>query len=374
MAVKNILITGGCGFIGSHIVDLLVSKGYHVRVLDNLDPQVHNSGELPAWANTNAEYVRGNIDDTESLKKALAGIDAVCHQAAAVGVGQSQYQVKHYTDVNIGGTANLLDLIVNQYRDRIRKIIVASSMSCYGEGAYQCPKCGPAVAGARDDKAMTSGNWEVPCQKCGGNLKPIGTSESKPFDCTSIYALTKKAQEEMVLNIGQTYKIPAVALRYFNVYGPRQSLSNPYTGVAAIFLSRLKNGNRPVIYEDGLQTRDFVSVHDIANANLLALESSKADYQPFNVGTGKAISVLEIAQQLSNLLGKNIDPEITKKFRPGDIRHCFSDISKITKTLGFKPAWNFARGMQELIEWSQSQKADDRFGIATQELRLKGLI
>lgn len=370
----KIIVTGGCGFIGSQIVDLLVSTGHQVRVLDNLDPQVHTTGKMPAWANPGAEYIEGDLRSVETLDKALKSIDAVIHNAATVGVGQSQYQIKHYSDVNIGGTANLLDLVVNKYRDKIRKIIVASSMSCYGEGSYVCPKCGPSSAAPRDPGAMQAGKWEVPCSKCGAWLKPVGTTEAKPFECTSIYAITKKVQEEMVLNIGQTYKIPSVALRYFNVYGPRQSLSNPYTGVAAIFLSRLKNNNRPVIYEDGLQTRDFVSVHDIAKANLLALESNKADYQSFNVGTGKAVSVLEIAQKLSKLLGKNIQPDITKKFRPGDIRHCFSDISKISKTLGFKPAWDFERGMKELIEWSESQKATDRFLAATQELKAKGLM
>lgn len=374
MKKSSVLVTGGCGFIGSQIVDLLVSKNYKVRVLDNLDPQVHTSGKMPPWINSGAEYIQGDVRDARALENALKSIDAVIHDAAAVGVGQSQYQIKHYSDVNIGGTANLLDLIVNKFRDKIRKIIVASSMSCYGEGSYLCPKCGPTLAELRTSEAMQSGKWEVPCPKCKAWLKSIGTPESKPFECNSIYAITKKVQEEMVLNIGQTYKIPAVALRYFNVYGPRQSLSNPYTGVAAIFLSRLKNNNPPVIYEDGLQTRDFISVHDIAKANLLALENSGGDYQSFNVGTGKAISVLEIAQKLAKLLGKNIQPDITKKFRSGDIRHCVSDIGKIRKTFGFRPEWDFERGMKELMEWSQSQTAEDKFETVTKELRSKGLL
>jgi len=374
MTKPFVLVTGGCGFIGSHIVDLLVLKGYRVRVFDNLDPQVHAAGRMPSWKNPGAEYIQDDIQNTNALDRALNSIDAVLHNAAAVGVGQSQYQIKHYTNVNIGGTANLLDLAVNQHRDKIRKIIVASSMSCYGEGSYVCPKCGPALATLRSAEAMRAGKWEVPCSKCGSWLKPAGTAETKPFECTSIYAITKKVQEEMVLNIGHTYKIPVVALRYFNVYGPRQSLSNPYTGVAAIFLSRLKNRNSPVIYEDGLQTRDFVSVHDIAKANLMALESSKADHQSFNVGTGEAVSVLEIAKKLSKLLGENTQPEITKKFRPGDIRHCFSDISKISRTLGFKPEWDFERGMKKLIDWSKSQTVTDKFDLASHELKEKGLI
>ena len=372
--MKNkILVTGGCGFIGSFLVDLLIEKGYFVRIFDNLDPQVHGTGKSPIWLNAHAEFIQGDVRNYDAFDKALNGIDAVFHNAAAVGVGQSQYQIKHYSDVNIGGTANLLDLIVNKH-EQIKKIIVAGSMSCYGEGSYECSKCGPVRAELRSDNALKKNDWEVHCPHCKQNLKPIGTSENKPFECNSIYAITKKAQEEMVLNIGQTYKIPAVALRYFNVYGPRQSLSNPYTGVAAIFLSRLKNNNSPVIYEDGLQTRDFISVHDVVKANLMVLENEKANYQSFNVGTGKAISVLEIAETLSKLLNKNIKPEITKKFRAGDIRHCVSDISKITETVGFKPDSDFERGLKELIEWSVFQKADDKFEIVTKELESKGLL
>lgn len=369
----KILVTGGAGFIGSFIVDRLVKDGHEVRIFDNLDPQVHPGSEPPDYLNGEAEFVRGDVRDREALEGALRDIEVVFHEAAAVGVGQSQYRISHYTDVNIGGTANLLDIIVNT-ENRVAKLIVPASMSSYGEGPYECPVHGKMTVTPRPEEQLKKGEWELKCPECGKELKPLPASEEHPFVCESIYAITKRVQEDMVLNIGKTYDLPVVSLRYFNVYGPRQSLSNPYTGVAAIFMSRIKNDHRPLIFEDGLQSRDFISVHDIVEANMLAWKKDEANYRAYNVGTGNSMPVLEIAKILNDLYGKEIEPEIAKKYRKGDIRHCFSDISRIKSELGFAPAVSFKEGMQELIEWSKTAESTDMVDRATEELREKGLI
>jgi len=369
----KILVTGGAGFIGSFLVDELVRRGHQVRIFDNIEPQVHPGGEVPDYLNTEAEFVRGDVRDYEAFAKALEGMEIVFHEAAMVGVGQSMYQISRYMEVNTLGTANLLDILVNR-KNSVQKLVVPSSMSTYGEGAYDCPACGRVSPPLRTEEQMAAGDWEVHCPECGKIAVPVPTPETKLQEINSIYALAKKDQEEMVLNIGQSYRIPVVALRYFNVFGPRQSLSNPYTGVAAIFMSRLKNGNRPTVYEDGLQSRDFIPVHDIALANIMCMESDKADYGIFNVGAGRQISVLDIARTLASVLGVDIEPEVVMKFRKGDVRHCFSDIGKIRATLGFEPTVSLEAGMAELIEWSRTAVADDKGDQATKELEEKGLV
>lgn len=370
---EKILVTGGAGFIASFLVDALVAKGHEVRIFDNLDQQVHPGGKRPTYLNRDAEFVEGDVRDYDALLKAVDGVEVIFHEAGAVGVGQSQYQIKKYVDVNTGGTANLLDILVN-HKNKARKVVVAASMSSYGEGRYSCGKCGLVCPDLRPEEQMERGEWELFCPACRSTLKPVPTDEDKIQLCNSIYAYSKKDQEDMVLNIGKTYKLPVVALRYFNVYGPRQSLSNPYTGVAAIFLSRLKNNNPPVVYEDGLQTRDFISVHDIVRANIMSMESSSGDYQVFNVGSGVPYSIKGIAQTLAELLGKNIQPKIADKFRKGDVRHCFADISRIKEKLGFTPSISFEAGMKELIEWSRDAEAEDKFEQAAAELKERKLI
>ncbi len=370
---EKILVTGGAGFIASFIVDELIQTGHEVRIFDNLDPQVHSNGSKPDYLNKEAEFIHGDVRDYEALKKAVSGVDMIFHKAGAVGVGQSQYQIKKYIDVNTGGTANLLDILVNN-ENKVRKLIVAASMSSYGEGRYQCKKCGPVSPDLRTEEQMARGEWELSCAHCGIGLKPLPTDEDKVQKCNSIYAYSKKDQEDMVINIGKTYKMPVVALRYFNVYGPRQSLSNPYTGVAAIFMSRIKNNNPPVIYEDGLQTRDFISVHDIVRANIMAMESDKADYRIFNVGSGISYSIKGIAEKLAEVMGKDIQPEITNKFRKGDVRHCTADISNIKKRINFTPNVSFEEGMKELMEWAGEAEAVDKFEQAAAELRERNLI
>lgn len=370
--MKTCLVTGGAGFIGSFIVDELVKRGHRVKIFDNLDPQVHPTGKIPAFINKDAEFIRGDVRDYDALKHALSGVDVVFHEAASVGVGQSQYQIKHYVDVNIGGTANLLDIIANE-KTAVSKILVAGSMSSYGEGQYECDDCGLVRPPLRGEEQMKEHDWELYCPECYEDIHPIPTGEDKRLECNSMYAMTKRDQEEMVLNIGETYNIPAVALRYFNVYGPRQSLSNPYTGVAAIFISRIKNNHAPVIFEDGMQTRDFVSVHDIARANIMAMEHETLS-GCFNIGTGKARSIKSVAETLIALLGKEMQPNITNAFRKGDIRHCVADISAAREAFGYEPKIKFEDGMKELIQWSAQAEAEDKFEQAHQELRKRGLV
>ncbi len=376
--MKRILVTGGAGFIGSHLVDILVKKRYKVVVFDNLEPQVHPDG-LPEYYNLKARFIRGDVRKKRQLKDAVADVDAVVHLAAAVGVGQSQYQIAKYVESNIQGTANLLDVLANE-KHSVKKVVVASSMSIYGEGLYECGRCGMIKPPLRDFDMPVSvpsppGYWEPKCPSCRGILKPVPTSEETPLVSNSIYAVSKKEQEEMVLLIGKTYGMPSVALRFFNVYGPRQSLSNPYTGVSAIFLSRIKNHNPPVVYEDGLQSRDFIWVGDIADACILALEKEEANYQVFNVGSGKPISIVGIANLLIDLLGvKDVTPEVTYGFRKGDVRHCFADTRKIKKMLGFEPKVSFEDGLRKLISWSKTAKAEDKFLKASSELKKRNLV
>jgi dTDP-L-rhamnose 4-epimerase len=369
----RILVTGGAGFIGSFLTDRMIADGHTVRIFDNLDPQVHPGGKPPAHLNPKAEFVNGDVRDYDALRKAVEGMDAVSHHAAAVGVGQSQYAVKYYVDVNLGGTGNLLDILAN-HPHRVKKLIVAASMSSYGEGSYSCARCGRVRPPLRTEEQFRREEWECRCPGCGGALAPVPIRETDERLVNSIYAITKMVQEDMCLNIGRTYSIPTVALRYFNVYGPRQSLSNPYTGVAAIFMSRIKNDKPPVVFEDGLQSRDFISVHDIVRANMLALENPKADYRMFNVASGKVTTILEIAETIAEICGKKIKPQITKKFRKGDVRHCIADTAKIQEALGFKAQVSFREGMKELIRWSEQAMAIDLVDKATAELRARGIV
>jgi len=305
----KVLVTGGAGFVGSHLVDALVKGGHGVRVLDNLEGQVHG-GQPPSYLNRGAEYLWGDVRDRAILQRALKGIEIVFHQAASVGVGQSMYQIEKYTSSNSLGTAVLLDLIVNE-RIPIKKLIVASSMSIYGEGNYRCTQCGPVFPPLRSEIQLKKRQWEMICPQCHQPVRPEPTAEDKPLFPTSVYAVSKRDQEELCLSVGRSYSIPTVALRYFNIYGPRQALSNPYTGVCAIFSARIKNGKAPLIFEDGNQSRDFVHVSDIVQANLLVLKNTKSDYGVFNVGTGRSTSIGKIAQMLIQRYGSSIPPEFT---------------------------------------------------------------
>ena len=375
---ENILVTGGAGFIGSHLVDALLKAEHKVRVYDNLEPQVHgrlrDENRWPDYCSPDAEYIQGDVRDRDALQGAMQDMDVIYHEAAMVGVGQSMYQVERYVDTNTRGTAVLLDILANEsmIRDRVRKLVVASSMSIYGEGKYRCPEHGVVYPKLRPDEQLAARDWEMRCPLCRAPLAPLPTDEGKPLHSTSIYAISKKDQEEMCLAVGRAYTIPTVALRYFNTYGTRQALSNPYTGVAAIFSGRLLNGKPPVIYEDGLQSRDFVHVSDIVGANLLAMERDEVDYGVFNVGAGRALTILGVAAALADGMNSAVKPEIVHKFRAGDIRHCFSDTGRI-EALGYKPQVRFEDGVTELTEWVRSQTAVDGFELARDELVKRGL-
>jgi dTDP-L-rhamnose 4-epimerase len=375
MAIRDILVTGGAGYIGSHLVDALVSRDYRVTVLDNLEPQVHRSGTWPSYANQKAKYVKGDVRDRSVFEPLVLRSQAVVHFGAAVSVGQSMYQVDRYVDVNTRGTALLLDILVNA-KHHVEKVIVASSIGVYGEGAYECATHGAVAPVIRSEQQLADRDWEQRCPRCSAHVRSIPTPEDKALYRDNIYSMTKYHQEEMVLLIGKTYGIPSVAPRFFNVYGPRQSLSNPYAGVAAIWLSRLLNGKQPIVFEDGGQLRDFVSIHDVVDCLVLMLEGPGADYLPVNVGSGETITILEIAKLLGRLLNSSIDPQITQTGRKFDIRHNTADITRARQALGFAPKVSLEDGFSELIEWAKTTPdvAVDFFDRALQELQEKGLL
>jgi dTDP-L-rhamnose 4-epimerase len=367
---KKVLITGGAGFIGSHLADELLQAGHQVRALDSLSPQVHGqSGGRPDYLNGDVELVQGDLRNPSDVKAALAGIDVVYHFGAMVGVGQSMYQIVDYTSVNNVGTATLLEALL---KNPVERLVVASSMSLYGEGLYRNQSGAHVEVCERGVMQLRRHEWEL--RDDSGVLTPIPTPESKSPCLSSVYALSKFDQERMCLVIGRAYGIPTVALRFFNVYGTRQALSNPYTGVLAIFASRLLNNRPPLVFEDGLQRRDFVSVHDIAQACRLAMETDEAAGEVFNVGSGRNFTILEIAEKLGSVLGKShLEPEITGKYRAGDIRHCFADISKARALLGYEPRVTLEDGLQELVDWLEGQEAEDKVDQARQELSARGL-
>jgi dTDP-L-rhamnose 4-epimerase len=363
---ERVLITGGAGFIGSHLADELLRAGYAVRALDVLVEQVHgdSGGQRPDYLDPEVELIPGDVRNAQVVRGALEGVDAVAHLAARVGVGQSMYEQAEYAGANTHGTTVLLDALVEH---PVRKLVVASSMSIYGEGAYE-----PVPPVERTRRQLERGEWD-PRGAHGEQLAAVPTPETTEPALASVYALTKFDQERLCLLYGASYDVPAVALRLFNVYGPRQALSNPYTGVLAIFASRLLNDNAPVVYEDGEQRRDFVHVADAARAFRLAFERDRADGRAVNVASGRSASILEIAQQLAAQLGKEIEPELPGTYRAGDIRHCFADVTLARELLGFEPEVGLEDGLAELAAWLETQPATDRFDEAAAELAERGL-
>lgn len=364
------LVTGGAGFIGTHLVGELLARGDDVVVLDSLEPQVHGGAEpeLPA----DVEFIHASCGDPAAADRALLGVDRVVHLAAIVGVGQSMYEIARYTQGNTMATAVFLERLIAM-PELPRRLVVASSMSIYGEGEYTCPEHGRMAPLPRPEAQLLLHAWEAACPQCGHVLTPVGTSETKPLIPTSIYAINKRDHEEMCLVIGAAYGVPATAVRFFNVYGQGQALSNPYTGVAAIFSSRLMNGKSPIIFEDGEQSRDFIHVSDIVRGILLALETDAAAGHAVNLGTGRQTTIAQVTDVISAGLGVDIKPTIANQYRAGDIRHCFADPSLARELLGFEAQVAFEDGMAALVRWLEDQEAEDRVEAAAHELAARGL-
>ncbi len=371
---KNILITGGAGFIGSNLAIKLIEKGHNVRVLDNLSAQIHGeSAVLPEKLKGKVEFVKGDVTNKDDWEKALENQHVIIHLAAETGTGQSMYEVQKYVDVNINGTAILLNYLVNN-KHSIQKVVVASSRAIYGEGKYVCKEHGIVYPGDREEKNLLAKDYDAKCPYCGQSAELSATDESSKIHPSSVYGITKQNQEQMVLNVCKSIKIPAVAFRYQNVYGPGQSLKNPYTGILSIFSTQIRNGNNINIFEDGEESRDFVFIDDIVDATILGIEKEEANYEVFNVGSGKQTTVFEVATALNNLYEQKVSINITGNFRLGDIRHNYADLEKIKTKLGFTPKFDFEEGVAHFAKWVASQDVEtDRYSKSIDEMKAKGL-
>ena len=375
---RAVLITGGAGFIGSRLALALVARGHRVRVLDALSPQIH--GESPeaspllASIRDRVEVLRGSVCDPAAVLQSLDGVTTVVHLAAETGTGQSMYAIRHYSDVNIGGTALLLDTIANEHLP-IARLVVASSRAVYGEGAYVCSSHGRVFPSPRTAPAMQVGDFDVHCPWCGGVVSLIATAEDAALVPHSVYGVTKLAQEQLSLAVGRAIGMSTIALRYQNVYGPGQSLSNPYTGILSIFSTRIRNGKGISIFEDGRESRDFVYIDDVISATVKAIEHPEPIVDVFNVGAGVAIPVSEIVALLCEQLGSQVMVEVTGQFRVGDIRHNVADLTKVSRALGFAPTVRFEDGLSRFVRWAQAEAIQpDRFEQSLDELRAKGLL
>ena len=367
-------MTGGAGFIGSHLVDALLASGEQVRILDNLDPLAHPSGDPPGHLDPGAELIRGDLRSADDVGAALEGVDRVFHLGGIVGNGESMVNVRKAIDSNPGGTATLLEEVIRR-REQVRRVVVASSMVVYGEGSYRCAEHGIVEPGLRPSSQLRERRWEPLCPSCGHDLEPIPVTEDRPLRPVSVYGISKRDTEELALVLGEAYGFEAVALRYLNVYGPRQALGNPYTGVAAIFSARLLGGKAPRVFEDGEQIRDLVHVSDVVAATIAAMESAGAPGHAFNVCTGRRIRIAELAGKLAELLAPDLKPEITGEFRAGDIRHCFADPSLARELLGFEATVTIEEGLPELVEWVAAQtEVEERGDEALESLRRAGLV
>lgn len=376
--MKKILITGGAGFIGSNIALKLIEKGYEVTILDNLSTQIHGVSaidESPLYQSIKGRvnFILGTVTKREDWEKSLKNQDAVIHLAAETGTGQSMYEIERYVEVNIKGTAILLDILANT-KHSIKKIIVASSRAIYGEGEYKCAVHGIVFPNERVEINMSKGDFDCKCPICGLDLKLMPTTEDCKIHPTSIYGITKQNQEQMVLTIGKSLGISAVAFRYQNVYGPGQSLSNPYTGILSIFSTIIKNKNEIKIFEDGTESRDFVYIDDVVNATILGLEKKETNGQVYNIGTGVPTDVLTVAKTLCKYYDSEVPIKISGNYRLGDIRHNYADISKAKKELGFEPLWSFDSGISSFTKWVNTQIINgDQYEDSIEEMKRKGL-
>jgi dTDP-L-rhamnose 4-epimerase len=371
--VSAVLVTGGAGFIGSHVVDALLEAGERVRVLDSLEPLAHSGGSPPPHLSAEAELVLGDLCDRASVDRSLEGVDRVIHLGGMVGNGESMVNVRRAVEVNAGGTATLLEAVLER-RDRIRRLVAASSMVVYGEGAYTCPEHGALAPPLRSEAQLDERAWEPRCPRCGRDLEPVATGEDTPLRPASVYGITKRDQEELVLVLGRAYGLETVALRYLGTYGPRQALANPYTGVAAIFAARLLAGRRPIVFEDGEQIRDLVHVSDVVVATLAALDAPDAPGHPINVASGRQVRIGELARLIARALRSELEPQVTGEHRAGDIRHCFADTTRARELLGFEARVSLEQGLPQLAAWVARQSAGERGDEALAELRARGLV
>lgn len=376
--MKNVLVTGGAGFIGSNITLKLLDKGYQVTVLDSLSKQIHGlqpSSTSPLYRKIKdkVKFIKGDVCCRDDWEKALDNIDYVIHLAAETGTGQSMYEIKKYVDTNIGGTALLLDILTNTHH-HVKRVVVAESRAIYGEGKYRCPLCGDVYPLERKDEDMAKGDFECKCPKCGRNVNLVATTEDSAIHPSSVYGIAKQVQGQLVHLVCKAIGVESVSFRYQNVYGPGQSLSNPYTGILSIFSTQIKNHHGLNIFEDGKETRDFVYIDDVADATILGMEVPEANGHVFNIGTGTAIDVLTVAQTLCDKYKIHVPIKISGNYRLGDIRHNFADISLARKILGFKPKWSFSDGISEFAKWVNEQEiCEDKYENSIIEMQKKGL-
>lgn len=376
--MQNILITGGAGFIGSHIAVELLKRGYNVVVMDNLSPQIHGdnpevTSPLYVSIKDKVKFIHGSVTERNDWEKALKDIDAVIHLAAETGTGQSMYEIKKYIDTNVGGTALLLDILTNS-NHHVKRVVVAESRAIYGEGKYNCPNCGDVYPLERNDSDMANGDFECKCPKCGGEVQLVATTEDSAIHPSSVYGISKQVQGQLVHLVCKSIGVESVSFRYQNVYGPGQSLTNPYTGILSIFSTRIKNGNGLNIFEDGKETRDFVYIDDVVDATILGLEVPEANGHVFNIGTGVATDVLTVAKTLCEKYGVNVPITVSGNYRLGDIRHNYADISAARKILGFNPKWNFSDGIEQFTKWvNQQEIQEDNYEASIEEMKNKGL-
>lgn len=373
---NNVLITGGAGFIGSNLALKLINQGYSVTVLDNLSEQIHGTLENSALYQSiknKVNFIYGDVRNKEDWYKALKNQNIVVHLAAETGTGQSMYEVYKYVDVNVNGTALFLDYLVNE-KHEVQKVIIASSRAIYGEGKYECKVHGHVYPTERHEEDLILSDFEPKCPICAQTVHVLATDENSKIHPTSVYGITKQNQEQMVLNVCKSIGIPAVAFRYQNVYGPGQSLKNPYTGILSIFSTQIRNGNNINIFEDGEESRDFIFIEDVVDATILGIQKEEANYEVFNVGSGQSTTVKQVAMLLKNYYESIIDIIISGNFRMGDIRHNFADLSKIKTKLGFEVKYDFDTGVKLFIDWVKSQEVmEDNYSKSIEEMKSKGL-
>jgi len=376
--MNNILITGGAGFIGSNIALKLIEAGYQVTVLDSLSPQIHgenpeNTSPLYQSIRDKVRFIIGTVTSRENWLEAIDGQEAIIHLAAETGTGQSMYEIKRYVDVNIGGTALLLDILTNT-KHHVKRVVVAESRAIYGEGKYHCVKCGDVYPTERKDEDMAKGDFECHCPKCGGKVTLVATTEDSAIHPSSVYGIGKQVQGQLVHLICKNIGVESVSYRYQNVYGPGQSLTNPYTGILSIFSTRIKNHKEINIFEDGLESRDFVYIDDVVNATIAGMEVPEANGHVFNIGTGVATDVLTVAKTLCKHYGIEVPLNVSGNYRLGDIRHNYADITLAKKILGFEPKWSFDQGIKQFTEWVNRQELQkDNYEASLEEMKQKGL-